>query len=319
MQVTVEHTDTVERLMKVDIPEEQVADEVRSRLQSLTRTVRLPGFRPGKAPLKVIAHQYGRRVRNEVVGDMIRTTFESALVREKLRLAGAPIIDPIKDNPGEGLSYTAVFEVYPEITLAAVDDLKVDRPVAEVTEADVDRTLEKLRHQRKVWTTTEQPAGIGDRITIDYEARLNGVPEAVDKGEGVKMELGGHQRFKDLQEGLAGVTPGTERTIQVTYPANYSLKEVAGKSAEWKVHVRAVETATIPELDDDLASQLGIEEGGVQGLRAAVQENLERELSQAIATETKQRVVDALLEVNRVEVPKVLVDVEKKKKDDKKS
>ncbi|MFZ0256052.1 MAG: trigger factor [Gammaproteobacteria bacterium] len=312
MQITVERTDTVERLMKVDIPEEQVADEVRNRLRSLTRTVRLPGFRPGKAPLKVIAHQYGRRVRNEVVGEMIRTTFEDALVREKLRLAGVPTIDPVKAHPGEGLSYTAVFEVYPEITIAAVDGLKIRRPTAQVTEADVDRTLEKLRHQRKVWGTAEQPARLGDRVTMDYEARLDDVSEAVDKGEGVKMELGGNKRFKDLQEGLIGAIPGTERNIQVFYPGDYSVTELAGKSAAWKVSVRTVEAATIPNLDNEFASNLGIEEGGVDALRMAVRENMERELGQAIATETKRRVVEALLAANKVEVPKALVEAEKR-------
>lgn len=313
MQITVERKDTVERLMKVDIPEEQVADEVKNRLRSLTRTVRLPGFRPGKAPLKVIAHQYGRRVRNEVVGEMIRTTFEDALAREKLRLAGAPVIDPIKAHPGEGLSYTAVFEVYPEINIAAVDGVKIRRPAAQVTEADVDRTLEKLRNQRKVWGATEQPARLGDRVTMDYVARLDDASEAVDKGEGVKTELGGNKRFKELQEGLIGASPGTERNIHVTYPVDYSVAELAGKSAAWMVSVRAVEAAAIPDLDDEFAAALGVEDGGVDALRAAVRENMERELNQAIATETKQRVVDALLAANQVEVPKALVEAEKRR------
>lgn len=314
MQVTVECTDTVERQMKVDIPEEQVADEVNSRLQSMTRTVRLPGFRPGKAPLKVIAHQYGRRVRSEVVGEIIRSSFEDALAREKLKLAGAPTIDPITDHPGEGVSYTAVFEVYPEITLSAIDALEIRRPTAEVTEADVDRILEKLREQRKVWEAAEKPAAVGDRITLDYEARLDGgAPDVVDKGEDIKMELGGNNRFQDLDEGLIGAIAGTERNIQVTYPTNYSREDLAGKSASWTVHVRVVETATVPALDDELAAQFGIEEGGVDALRARARENLERELAQAIATETKRRVVDALLAANQVEVPKALIEAEKKR------
>jgi trigger factor len=313
MRVTVEHTDTVERLMRVDIPEEQIADEVSNRLQSLTRTVRLPGFRPGKAPLKVIAHQYGRRVRNEVVGEMIRSTFEDALVREKLRLAGAPTIDPVKAHPGEGLSYTAVFEVYPEITIAEVDGLRIRRPSAQITEADVNRTLEKLRNQRKVWSPSPVPARLGDRLTIDYEVRLDELSEQRDKGEGVRMELGSNKRFKALEEGLVGTIPGTERNVQLTYPADYSVVELAGKSATWKIQVREVEAATIPDLDDELASQLGIEEGGIDALRRAVRENMERELAQAIAAETKQRVVEALLAANPVEVPTSLIEVEKKR------
>ncbi len=313
MQVTVEHTDTVERLMKVDIPEERVADEVRNRLQSLTRTVRLPGFRPGKAPLRVIAHQYGRRVRNEVVGEMIRSTFSDALAREKLRLAGAPTIDPIRTQPGEGVSYTAVFEVFPEITISNVDGLKIRRPAAQVTEEDVERTLGKLREQRKVWAPSEQPARTGDRVTIDYETRLAAESEPVDKGEGVTVELVGNERFKALEAGLIGAATGTERNIQVTLPPDYSVAELAGQSSVWKVTVRAVEASTVPALDDQFASAFDIDEGGVSALRAAVRENMERELGQAIVTETKQRVVAALLEANDVEVPKSLVEAEKKR------
>lgn len=313
MRITVERTDTVERLMKVDIPEEEIADKVRNRLQSLTRTVRLPGFRPGKAPLKVIAHQYGRRVRNEVVGEMIRTSFEDALVREKLRLAGAPTIDPITAHPGEGVSYTAVFEVFPEIAIAKVEGLSVRRPAAQVTEEDVDRTLEKLREQRKVWVPSEHPAGSGDRVIIDYEAKRTAASEPVDKGEGVTVELVGNERFKALEAGLMGATPETQRELQVTLPADYSVSELAGQPSVWTVMVRMVETSTLPELDDQFAVQFGVEEGGVEALRTAVRENMERELSKAIATQTKQRVVEALLAANQVEVPKSLVDGEKKR------
>lgn len=313
MQITVERTAAVERLMKVDIPEEQVADEVRNRLRSLTRTVRLPGFRPGKAPLKVIAHQYGRRVRNEVVGDMIRSSFEDALAREKLRLAGAPTIDPIKAHPGEGVSYTAVFEVYPEVSVGEVTGLSIQRPSAEVTDADVDRTLDKLRNQRKVWNVSEQPARVGDRVTIDFQATLEGESEPVDRGEAVTMELGGNKRFKALEEALIGATPGTEQDVQITYPEDYSVAELAGKAATWKVNVRTVEAATVPELDAKFAADLGIQENGVDALREAVRENLKRELDQAIATKTKERVVEALLASNQVEVPRSLVEAEKRR------
>lgn len=313
MQITVERTDVVERLMKVDIPEEQVADEVRNRLRSLTRTARLPGFRPGKAPLKVIAHQYGRTVRNEVVGELIRTTFQEALVREKLRPVGAPVIDPVKAQPGEGLSYTAVFEVYPEISHVEVDGLVIRRPTAQVTETDIDRTIEKLLDQRKAWGASEQPARLGDRVIIDYQATLDEDPGKVDKGQDVTMELGGGTRFKALEEGLIGATPGLERSIQITYPTDYVATELAGRSATFQVKVRVVQAPNRPTLDDAFAASLGIEQGGVEALRQAVRENLELEAQKASATQTKQRVLDALLAVNHVDTPKSLVDREKKR------
>lgn len=310
MQVNVEKTGAVGRRMKVEIPEQQIADAVDSRLRSLVRTTKVPGFRPGKVPLKVIVRQYGRRVRDEVIGELIRTSFQDALTQERLRLVGLPTIEPMHALPGEGLSYTAVFEVYPEVSLSRVEGLSIRCPTAQIQEADVDRMLERLRLQRKSWKVVERPAAQGDRVIVDFHATLNNEGITVGKGEEIPVELGAGRMLKGFEEGLIGAVAGNELTLTLTYPADYSVAELAGKPATFAVKVRAVETASIPELDAAFAQEVGVQAGGVDALRSAVRENLSRELQSAIKARTRQRVLDALLAANPVDLPQSLIEIE---------
>lgn len=307
MQVTVENTGGVERRMKVEIPEEYISDEVNSRLKSMSRTVKMPGFRPGKVPLKVVARQYGPRVRKEVVGELVRSSFQDALTQEKLRPVGLPTIDPLDAQPGRGLSYAAVFEVYPDVSLKPLEFLVIRKPVAEVTAGDVAQMLDRLRKQRRTWEVVDRPAELGDRVIIDYEGQVEGEGSEVDVGQGVVVELGSGRMLKEVEEVLVGATVGSEQIIDGTYPEAYAKPALAGKSVRLQVKVQSVQAASEPELDDAFAAELGIEKGGVDALKETVRSNMERELHNAIQARIKAQVLDVLLSENPVDLPKSLV------------
>ena len=202
MQVTVETTDGLERRMRVEIPEERVESQVGDRLKSMMQNAKLPGFRPGKVPLKVVEQRFGRHVRDEVVGELVQSSFYDAIVKEKLRPAGGPTIDPLDAKPGEGLSYTAVFEIYPDISVGSVEELNVTRPICEVDDAEIDNMLETLRKQRKTWKEVDRPAADGDQVVLDYEGIIDG--EAFDGGTSTEsyIEIGAGRMLKDLEDGL---------------------------------------------------------------------------------------------------------------------
>jgi len=307
MQVTVEKTGGLERRLHVEIPEERVEGEVQSRLESMRRTAKVPGFRPGKVPLKVVAQRYGRQVRDEVVGEVVRSSLYDAIAQENLRPAGSPTIEPLDAPPGEGIRYTAVFEVYPEIGTPTVEGLSITRPSAEVTDADVERMLETLRAQRKTWTPVERPAREGDRLVIDFEGRIEG--ETFEGGSGTQtpVELGSGRMLPGLDEGLVGIQPGEERTLELRFPDDYQAENLAGKPVSFRVVAHSVQEPVLPELDEDFARSFGVQEGGVEGLRAEVRKSMQRELEDTVRSITKRRVMDALLEANPVQPPKALV------------
>jgi len=310
MQVTVEEGSGLERRMRVEIPEDRVEGAVNERLQSMTRTARVPGFRPGKVPLKVVAQRYGRQVRDEVIGEIVRTSFYDALVQQNLRPAGSPTIDPVDSRPGEGVEYTAVFEVYPELSEPEVEGLEIARPVAEVGGADVERTIESLRRQRRRFEPVERPAREGDRVTIDFEGTIDGEPFENGSGSEVRLELGSGQPLEAIEDALAGASAGEQRSIEVDLPASYRPESLAGRRAVFEVRVSEVSEPVLPEVDDEFARTFGVGEGGAEALRAEVRRNLERELEDAIRARTKERVMDALLAANPVSPPAALVEEE---------
>jgi len=307
MQVSVEPVSGLKRKMTIQVPAERIDEEVDKRLQSMKGRVRIDGFRPGKVPLKVIRQRYGRDVFNEVAGEVIQASFYEAVARESLRPAGAPSIEPRSLEPGKPLEYEATFEVYPEIEPASMEGIEIIRPVAEVTEADVDKMLDNLRKQRMGWQEVERPAREGDQITVDFEGFVDGEPLEGGKAENMPIVVGGGRLIPSLESQLAGLEPGEEKTLQVTFPDDYHVEELAGKEAEFRIRVHKVEEPALPELDDEFARQFGIEEGGIDKLREEVRGNMERELRQAIQKEVKTQVMDALLERNEVEVPEALV------------
>lgn len=310
MQVSVENTGALERRMTVQVPAERIDEAVKSRLQSMTRTVRLDGFRPGKVPYRVVEKRFGPQVRAEAMGELISNTYQEAIQQENLRPAGQPSIDPPEAKPGEPLEYVATFEVYPEVTFKPLDGIALTRPVAEITEADVDAMLEKLRKQRATWDAVERPAELGDRVVVDFEGTVGGEPFSGNKASNAPIELGSDTMIEGFEAQLVGVKAGDERTLAVTFPEDYRSTDVAGKAAEFKVKVHTVAAPSLPALDDEFARTFGVGDGGLEGLRAEVRKNMERELRQAIRNRVKRAVFDALLEQNAVDVPKSLVEDE---------
>jgi len=310
MQVSVESTGALERRMEVSVPRERVEQAIDERLQRVGRSAKLKGFRPGKAPLKVIRQQFGAQVRQEVLSDLMQSSFAEAVSSQKLSPAAGPRIEPISTGAGEDLKYRAVFEVFPEVELKSVDGLKIERPVAEVTESDVDAMVQNLREQRPRFNAVDRPSAEGDRVTMDFNGQLDGKGFEGSKGEGVAVLLGGGRMLADFERGVTGASAGDSLKIDVRYPDDYHNKSLAGQTAAFDVQVKKVEEKVLPELDDEFCSEYGVLEGGMEQLRAEVRENMGRELTTNIRTRLKQQLFDRLLEGNPVEVPRGLVDAQ---------
>lgn len=306
MQVTVETTQGLERRVKVQVPEDRVQGEVSKRLTNIAQSARLPGFRPGKAPMKVIAQRYGKQVREEVVGEIVQSSFQDAIAKESLRPAGTPTIDPLEWESGSGVAYTAVFDVYPEVELPAIESLKIGRPEAQVGDADVERMMQRLRNQRRAWEPVERAAIRGDRVTIDFEGTCDGEPRDDLKSEGFAVELGAGQVFQAFDDGLVGAQAGQALSLDLHFPSDYGAGELAGKPVSFEVKVQKVEEPVLPELDDDFAVSFGVEEGGLEKLQGEVRANMQRELEEGVRAATKQRVLEALLAGRDLELPESL-------------
>jgi trigger factor len=309
MQVSVESTGTLERRMEVQVPAVEIDKAVDERLQRLSRTVRLKGFRPGKVPVKVVRQQFGQQVRQEVLGDVVQSSFAEAVEQEKLTPAGGPRIEPI--NIGEGdLKYRAVFEIVPQIELKGLDTLPVERPVADVATADVDAMIENLREQKPTFANVEREARDTDRVTVDFVGTIDGQPFEGGSGENIPIVLGAGRMLADFEAGLIGARSGEQRTVPVTFPPNYGAPALAGKRAEFAISVKSVEERHLPELDDEFCKVYGVEEGGITQLRKEVEENMRRELSDAIRQSLKKQALDGLAAANPIELPKSMVDAQ---------
>jgi len=310
MQVSVETTGGLERRMKVQIPADQIDQQVESKLQQLARSVRIDGFRPGKVPLSVVKKRYGDQVRQETAGELIASSYEEALQRENLKPAGDPRIEQTRNEPGQELEFVATFEVYPEVEPPELADITIERMTSEVTDTDVDNMLEKLRRQRVTWGKVERAAEDGDRIEIDFEGTIDGKPFSGNSAQNVPLELGSKSMIPGFEEQLVGVSAGESKTIEVTFPGDYGSAEVAGKTASFDVKVHAVAEAQLPELNDEFARVFGVGDGGLAKLREEIRRNMERELAAVIKSRVKQQVFDALLEKASLDVPGSLVDSE---------
>lgn len=310
MQVSVEELDGLERRMTVQVPAERIEQEVQSRLTSLSRSVKLHGFRPGKVPFKVVKRMYGPQVRQEVMNELLKSSFQDALLQEKLRPVSGPKIEPKPIEEGGNLEYSATFEVLPEFELAGIDGLRVEHPKAEVTEADIDTMLENLRKQRIVWHDVERVSQQGDRVTISFEGKLDGEDFPDNKGENVPVVIGEGNLIKDLEEALIGLKAGDKTEFDVTFPPAYHVKDLAGKTVHFKVNVDAVAEGSLPEVDEEFAASFGIKEGGVEALRQGLRKNMEHELQERIKVMVKQQVMQGLLDANTIPLPQAMVDAE---------
>jgi trigger factor len=307
MHVTVETTQGLERRVKVQVPEDRVQGEVSKRLANIAQSARLPGFRPGKAPMKVIARRYGKQVREEVVGELVQSSFQDAIVQESLRPAGTPTIDPLEYEAGGGVAYTAIFDVYPEVSLPPIESLKIARPDAAVTDGDLDRMLERLRSQRRSWEPVQRAATPGDRVLIDFEGVCDGEARDDLKAEGFAVELGAKQLFKAFEDSLVGAQADQELSLDLHFPSDFQAGELAGKPVSFQVKVNSVEEPVMPEIDDALAEGFGVKEGGIEQLKSDVRANMQRELEEGVRAATKQRVMEALLAGRQLELPESLI------------
>lgn len=310
MQVSVEATGKLGRQLKVEVPEERIASEVETRLKKLSRTTRIKGFRPGKAPFKVIRQRYGSQVRQEVVGEVVQSTFFEAIQQENLKPAGTPRIDPLDDEQGKGLSYTASFEVMPELALKPVEQLEVEKTVCEVNDEDVDTMIEVLRKQRKELKETDRAAEDGDTVEIDFQGTIDGEPFEGGSGEDSRLELGSGRFIDGFEEGLQGQTPGSEVTLDLVFPGDYPNEQLAGKPVRFKVTVKKVYEPRLPELNDEFFAQFGVEEGGEEAFRKEIRAHMEREAATAMRNRQRDAVVDALYKANEIDIPHTLIHEE---------
>ncbi|NLD14756.1 MAG: trigger factor [Gammaproteobacteria bacterium] len=310
MQVSVENTSALERRMTVGVPADRVEAEVTKRLQRTARQAKVPGFRPGKVPMNIIRQRYEADARQDVLGEVIQTSFYEAVVAEKLNPAGQPAIEPKVFEKGKDLEYIATFEVYPEFEVAGLENIEIERLQAEVADSDIDGMLDILRKQNTRYVKVERAAAKGDQVNIDFVGRIDGEVFAGGSANGVPVILGSGNMIPGFEEALEGATAGEERVITPTFPENYQNAELAGKQAEFTVKINAVEEPAMPELDEQFFTLFGMSEGGLEGFRTEVRKNMERELKQALTGKLKAQVMDGLLAQNEIEVPKALIENE---------
>jgi len=308
MQVSVESIGKLERRMQVQVPAERVSNEIATRLKTLSRTARLKGFRPGKAPLKVIRQQFGVQVHREVIGELLQSSFAEAVTQKQLAPAGSPRIEPQSVAEGQDLKYVATFEVFPEIALQPIDALEIDRSVAEITESDVDAMIERLRKQQMKYTAATRPAMSGDKVWVDFVGAIAGAAFAGGKGENVAIVLGEGRMLPELEQGLIGTSAGDRKQIEVNFPADYRATELAGKLANFQVEVKTVEESSLPELDEEFCKAYGVADGGVPKLREDVRANMRRELEQNLRNRNKSAVLEKLFQLNPIDVPNALLE-----------
>jgi len=308
MQFTVTTTEGLGRRIEVQIPNTRVTGEVDRRLRELSRTANVRGFRKGKVPLPVIKQQYGSQVRGEAVDQLIRESYNDALSKENLRPATNPRIEPIQMEPGNDLKYAALIEVMPEVSIKPVDSLAIERPTAEITEADVDAMIESMRRQRVGYEAVERAAEKGDRVTVDFAGRVDGVAFEGGTGTDMQVVIGSGRAIADFEAALVGMSKGETKTAPVKFPDNYGAKELAGKNAEFDLTAKSVEGEVLPTVDDEFSQAFGITEGGIDALRAEVRRSMEREAAQAVRTKLRAQVFEALQRDNPVELPRALVE-----------
>jgi trigger factor len=312
MTVTVETLEKLQRRITLTLAADTINGEVQSRLRKLSRTVKADGFRPGKVPMSVVAQRYGYSVHYEVMNDKVGEAFASAANEAKLRVAGTPSITQKEGSPEGQIAFDATFEVYPEVKLGDLSTVTLERVSTEVSEAAIDKTIDILRKQRR--TFAQRPAGEGaaegDRVTIDFEGKIDGEPFAGGKAEAFQFVIGEGQMLAQFDTGVRGMKVGESKTFPVTFPADYQGQDVAGKEADFLVTMKKIESQTLPAVDEAFAKSLGIADGTVAGLRADVKKNLEREVKFRVQGRNKAAVMAALIASAELDLPKALVDSE---------
>jgi len=311
MQANLETLSALERKLSVALPTADIDSEVANRLQRLSRTVKMHGFRPGKVPLKVVVQHYGPQVRQEVLGDVMQKSFGEAVRQQNLKVAGYPRFElkPPAEGAGE-FQYSATFEVYPEVVVGDISNTAIERPLLEVGEAEVDKTVEIMRKQRARYEPVERAAENGDRVTIDFRGTLAGEEFQGSSAKDQPVLLGGGRLLPDFEANLVGMNAGESKSFDVHFPDDYHGREVAGKTARFEISAKQVAGPVLPEVDASFAKSLGVEDGDIARMRAEVRANLEREIKAKLKSRVREQVIQALLEATRVEAPRSLVQME---------
>ncbi len=310
MQVSVEKTSELSRKMTVSLPEEMIQEKMDVRFKSLAREVKVDGFRPGKVPARVVKKMYGERVRGEIVGDLIQSTYVEALQKEGINPAGYPHIN--SNNDKEGFEYTAEFEVYPEISLDGISTLDIKKPVATVEQVDQDAMVAKLREQKKIWADVSRASEKGDRVTVSFSGECEGENFTDGKVENYAVEIGEGKMIPGFEDELIGLEAGANKTFEVTFPEGYGNEKLAGKPTTFNVELFKVEAASLPEIDEEFIKAYGVEDGSIDSFNADVKANMERELALGLKGKLKNAVMDELYDKIQITIPNVLIDEEVK-------
>lgn len=306
MLVTVESTGTLGRRMRVELPAERIEKEVESRLQSVARTAKIKGFRPGKIPAKVVRRHYGGQVRQEVLSELMNKSYGDAIAQENLRPVAQPTIEPDISDEGKDFAFIATFDVLPEIKLKDLDKIKVTRTEVDISSEDQDAMILKLRKQKAGWNTVDRKSAEGDRVIVDFDGRIKDAPIEGGKGKEVPVVLGQGSMLPDFEKALHGIKAEEEKTFKVKFPKDYHAEELAGKKVDFTIRMHRVEEEELPALDDSLAELFGVKKGGLEQLRKDVFENMRREAGQKIEADLKDQALNGLLETNPIEIPNAL-------------
>lgn len=310
MTVSVETTQGLGRRISITIPADSIDAAVKKELIEVAKKVRIDGFRKGKVPSHIINQRYGASVRQDVLGELMTRNFVDAIIKEKINPAGAPDYVPGEYKEGEDFTYAVEFEVYPEVELQGLDAIEVEKPVVEVTDADVDAMLDTLQKQQATWKETDAAATAEDRATIDFNGSVDGEEFEGGKASDFVLAMGQGRMIPGFEEGITGKKAGDTFTIDVKFPDDYHAENLKGKDAKFDIVLKKVETRELPELTADFIKRFGVEDGSVDGLRAEVRKNMERELKGAIRNRVKSQVLDGLVEANNIDVPAALIDGE---------
>ena len=310
MQVTVETVSKLERKMRITVPASEVSEKVEVKIKEAASQVRIKGFRPGKVPIREVRRRFGPGILQEVSSEIMQQSFAAAVDQQSLKPAGMPEIKDVVMELDKDLTFSALIEIFPEIKLGAFGDIKVTKPVADVSPDDLELMIEKLRDQRKSFVVVDRAAALDDQVTIDFAGTVDG--EAFDGGQGDdnKLILGSNTMIPGFEDGIVGLTAGKEQDITVTFPDDYQAEDLAGKQAVFAVKVHEVAESTLPELNEDFFKEFGVEDGGMAAFRVEVQNNMEKELKAAVENRVKTQVMDGLILVTPVDSPKALVNDE---------
>jgi trigger factor len=310
MQVSVETTQGLGRRITITVAADSIESAVKKELVDVARKVRIDGFRKGKVPMNIVAQRYGASVRQDVLGELMTRNFVDAIIKEKINPAGAPNYVPGEYKEGQDFTYAVEFEVYPEVELKGLENIEVEKPVVEVTDADVDTMLDTLRKQQANWIESDAAAGPEDRATIDFNGSVDGEEFEGGKATDFVLAMGQGRMIPGFEEGVVGHKAGETFTIDVKFPDDYHAETLKGKDAKFEIVLKKVETRELPELTEEFIKRFGVEDGSVAGLRTEVRKNMDRELKGAIRNRIKTQVIDGLVEANEIDVPAALVDSE---------